>query len=153
MKPFNQSIAQAKKRQLRLNLLMLGGFVLLVVVILTALLISRGTRIIVQPDAALPASINVEQGLGMALFGSVYSLTASPTIRIIADRYYPHQQVLQPADQGQVLTVTLKPLPSRVTFTTELSDGRTSWQLNGAVVAVADLLEQSLPADVYTLIV
>lgn len=153
MKPFNQTIAQAKKRQQRLNLLMLGGFVLLVVIILTALLISRGTRIMVQPDAALPASIQVEQGLGMALFGSVYSLTASPTIRVTADRYYPHQQILQPAEQGQVLTVTLKPLPSRVTFTTDFSDGRTSWQLNDNVVAVADLLEQTLlPAD-YTLIV
>ena len=106
MKPFNQTIVQAKKRQQGLNLLMLGGFVLLVVIILTALLISRGTRIIVQPEAALPASIYVEQGLGMALFGSVYSLTASPTIRITADRYYPHQQILQPAEQGQVLTGT-----------------------------------------------
>ena len=153
MKPFNQTIAQARKRQQRLNLLMLGGFVLMVVIILTALLISRGTRIIVQPDVALPASINVEQGLGMALFGSVYSLTASPTIRVTADRYYPHQQVLQPAEQGQVLTVTLKPLPSRVTFTTELSDQRTTWQLNDDVVAVADSLEQTLPPADYTLIV
>lgn len=153
MKPFNQSIAQARKRQQRLNLLMLGGFVLLVVVILTVLLISRGTRIIVQPDAALPAAINVEQGLGMALFGSVYSLTASPTISVTAERYYPHQQILQPAEQGQVLTVILKPLPSRVTFNTGLSDGRTSWQVNDDVVAVADTLEQTLPPDDYTLVV
>lgn len=153
MKPFNQTIAQAKKRQQRLYLLMFGGFVLLAVIILTALLISRGTRIIVQPDAALPASIYVEQGLGMALFGSVYSLTVSPTIRINADRYYPHQQILQPAEQGQVLTVTLKPLPSRVFFTTDLSDGRTTWQVNDDVVAVADSLEQTLPPDDYTLTV
>ncbi len=153
MKPFNQTIAQAKKRQQRLNLLMLSGFVLLVVVILTALLISRGTRIIVQPDAALPASIQVEQGLGMALFGSVYSLTASPTIRVTAERYYPHQQILQPAEQGKVLTVTLKPLPSSVSFKTGLSDGRTSWQVNDDVVAVADTLEQTLPPDDYTLTV
>ncbi len=153
MNLFNQTIAQAKKRQQRINLLVLGGFVLLVVVIFVALLISRGTRIIVQPDAALPASINVEQGWGMALFGSVYSLTASPTIHVTADRYYPHQQVLQPAEQGQVLTVTLKPLPSRVTFTTDLSDGRTSWRLNDDVIAVADLLEQTLPPAEYTLLV
>lgn len=153
MKPFNQSIAQAKKRQQRLNLLMLGGFMLLAVIILTVLLISRGTRIIVQPAAALPAAINVEQGLGMALFGSVYSLTASPTIRVSADRYYPHQQILQPDQQGQVLTVTLKPLPSRATFSTELSDGRTSWQLNDEIVAVADVFEQTLPPDEYTLTV
>lgn len=153
MKPFKQTIARAKKRQQRLNLLMLGGFMLLVVIILTILLISRSTRIIVQPDAALPASINVEQGLGMALFGSVYSLTASPTVRITADRYYPHQQILQPEEQGQVVTITLKPLPSRVFFTTELSDGRTSWQLNDDVVAVADFLEQTLSPNDYTLIV
>lgn len=153
MKPFNQTLQQAKKRQQQLHLLLFGGLLLMVLIILLALLVSRGTRIIVQPDAALPASVSVEQGLGMALLGSVYSLTDSPTIRISADRYYPHEQVLAPAEQGQVLTVTLKPLPSRVTFTTELSDGRTSWQLNDDVVAVGDFFEQILPPADYTLIV
>ncbi|HET8807188.1 MAG TPA: PEGA domain-containing protein, partial [Methylophaga sp.] len=151
MKPFNQSLQQAKKRHQRLYLLMLFGLMLIGLLILTVLLVSRGTRIIVQPDAALPASVSVEQGLGIALFGSVYSLTASPTIRITAERYYPHEQVLQPAEQGQVLTVTLKPLPSKVTFTTDLADGRTTWQLNNDVIAVADTLEQTLPPSDYQL--
>ncbi len=151
MKPFNQSLQQAKKRHQRLYLMMLIGLLLIGLLILTALLVSRGTRIIVQPEAALPASVNVEQGLGMALFGSVYSLTSSPTIRITADRYYPHEQVIQPAVQGRVLTVTLKPLPSKITFSTDLADGRTTWQLNDNVVAVADTLEQTLPPSDYQL--
>ena len=151
MKPFNQSLQQAKKRHQRLYLMMLIGLLLMGLLILTALLVSRGTRIIVKPEAALPVSVNVEQGLGMALFGSVYSLTSSPTIRVTADGYYPHEQVIQPAEQGKLLTVTLKPLPSKITFSTDLADGRTTWQLNDNVVAVADTFEQILPPSDYQL--
>lgn len=153
MKPFNQSLQQAKKRQQRLNLLLLLAFLLMAVLILTALLVSRGTRIVVQPDAALPASISVEKGIGMVLFGSVYSLSATPAIRVTAERFYSHEQVLQPAEQGKVLAVTLKPLPSEVIFTTGLSDAKTSWQINDDIVAIADTLQHTLPPDDYTVTV
>ncbi len=129
MNPFSQSLIQAKKRQQWLYMLLVAGFVMIGILIVLALVISRGTRIMVAPDAALPASISVEQGVAVAVFGSVYSLTASPEIRVTADRYYPHRQVLQPADHGQKLKITLQPLPSRISFSTGLTDGRTVWKI------------------------
>ena len=117
MNPFNQSLLQAKKRQHRLYLILVAVFLLIGLLIVLALMISRGTRIIVAPDAALPASVSVEEGIAVTVLGSVYSLSASPVIRVSADRFYPHRQVIQPQDQGKILNITLTPLPSKVTFT------------------------------------
>lgn len=153
MNPFSQSILQAKKRQQRLYMLLVAGFVLIGIVIVLALVIARGTRIIVAPDAALPASVSVEEGIAVAVFGSVYSLTASPEILVTADRYYPHRQVLNPADYGQKLKITLKPLPSRITFTNGLSDKRTVWKINDDNAVVGDSLAQLLSPGDYTLTV
>lgn len=153
MNPFNQSLLQAKKRQKRLLMFGLAGFLLVVVLVVLALLISRGTRINVTPEAAQPVSISAESGIAVAVFGSVYSLSATPTIRVTADRFYSHTQVLNPAVQGQKLEITLKPLPSQVSFKTRFSDSQTVWQINDQQVAVADSLNQSLAPGAYTLTV
>lgn len=151
MNPFNQSLEQAQKRQQRLYLILLVSFVLIAILLVLALMISRGTRVMVAPDAALPASVSVEQGIAVAVLGSVYSLSSSPTIRVTAERFYPHRQVLQEADLGQVLHITLKPLPSKVSFNAGLSDKRTVWQINDEPLVVTDALEQLLPPGDYTL--
>lgn len=153
MNPFSQSLIQAKKRQQRLYMLLVAGFFMIGILIVLALVISRGTRIMVAPDSALPASISVEEGIAVAVFGSVYSLTASPEIRVTADRYYPHRQVLQPADHGQKLKITLQPLPSKISFSTGLTDGRTVWKIDDENVVIDDSLEQLLLPGDYTLTV
>lgn len=143
MSQFDQSIARAKKQQRLLCIGLIFGFVLIALIILTLIFASRGTRIEIAPDAALPATISIEQGAAIVAFGAVYSLSKEPKIRVTAERFYPHQQTLSSSDLGQTLTVTLKPLPAEITLSTGLTDDKTAWLIDDEIVAVVDTLVQT----------
>ncbi|AFJ03697.1 Secreted protein with uncharacterized domain [Methylophaga frappieri] len=121
------------------------------VVIVTILGISRGTRIVVLPEAALPAKISMTEGVGMVLFNSVYALTDSPRIRVSALQYQTYEHQLLPEQQGKRLHITLEPKPAEVRFSTDPEESLTRWYLNNEFISESDTLQQSLLPGEYDL--
>jgi len=153
MSQFNQQLELARKRQHRMYLWLISGFLLISLIILAIIFASRGTRIEVLPDDATAVSIHADSWLAMIMFGSVYSLTDSVEVEVAADGFYPHRQNIEQADSGKVIRVTLKPLPARIVFSTPFDDNQTAWFIDDQIIALANTLEHELPAGEHQLLV
>ncbi|HIM07090.1 MAG TPA: hypothetical protein EYG49_00920, partial [Gammaproteobacteria bacterium] len=79
MKPFEQQLQVAKKKQ---HLLYIGLFALFVLgglMILTVILLSRGTRIEIKPDeAAMLSTVHVHSGIATIIGDTLYALSNNP---------------------------------------------------------------------------
>lgn len=153
MNPFNQQLELARKRQHRLYLWLLAAVPLVFLTILAVLFASRGARIEVQPADAAAVSIKADSWLAMVVYGSVYSLTESAEIEVIAKGFYPHRQTIEQADSGKVIIVALTPLPAKVIISTTLEDNQAAWLLNDKLIDNANTLEYELEAGEHELTV
>ncbi|HFD11926.1 MAG TPA: PEGA domain-containing protein [Crenotrichaceae bacterium] len=153
MNTFNQQLLEAKKRQ-RLRYIRTFIFLVLgVLIVLSAILASRGTRIKVLPDdAAELATVHRHQGIAVVIGDTVYSLSTHPAIAVSAQGFKPLVQVLSENNFGQVMTVTLQPLPAKLELSTTVDD-EVNWLINDKTVAIASTLKHELAAGDYQLTV
>ncbi|MCK5666455.1 MAG: hypothetical protein KAI17_23350, partial [Thiotrichaceae bacterium] len=110
MNPFDQQLNAAKKKQ---RLVYFGVFALLLIgalVVSTAVLASRGTRIEIKPvEATAQSSVRLVTGIAFIIGETLYSISKSPVIVVSADEFQSKKQVLNNDDFGKVMSVTLLP--------------------------------------------
>ena len=153
MSQFNQKLLEAKKKQRLKSIRAFIFFIIAVVLVLSAILASRGTRIKIQPDdAAELATIRRHQGIAVVIGETLYSLSTQPAIAVSAEGFRPQIQVLSKKDFGQVMTVTMSPLPAKLELSTT-ADEKVKWLINDELVGIATTLIHELPAGEYKLTV
>ncbi|MCK5189449.1 MAG: PEGA domain-containing protein, partial [Methylococcales bacterium] len=154
MNQFNQQLLAAKKKQ---RLLYMGGFAFFLVgvfIILTIILVSRGTRIEIQPsDAAELSSVHLHKGIAVIIGETLYSISKRPAITASAEGFQSITQVLNNNDFGKVMSITLLPLPAKVELSTNITGDKTSWLIDGEVLAISNTFEHELAAGDYELTV
>ena len=154
MNPFDQQLHAAKKKQ---RLLYFGVFALLligVVIVLTIIMVSRGTRVEIKPDdAAAQSSMRLNTGIAAIIGETLYSISKNPVIAVSAEGFRSKTQVLNNNDFGKVMTITLVPLPAKIELSTNIADDKISWLIDGETLAIANIFEHELAAGDYELTV
>ncbi len=154
MNPFDQQLHAAKKKQ---RLIYIGVFILLLIgalVILTIILASRGTRIEIKPDdASAQSTVRLNTGVAVIIGETLYSISKNPVIVVSAEGYYSKTQALEDDDFNNVMTVTLVPLPAKVEISTNITDKKINWLINGETLAISNIFEYELDAGDYELTV
>jgi formylglycine-generating enzyme required for sulfatase activity len=154
MNQFNQQLLAAKKKQRLLYLSVFAFFLTGVFIVLTVILVSRGTRIEIHPDdAAALSSVHLHKGIAVVIGETLYSISKRPAIAVSAEGFHPITQVLNNNDFGKVMSITLVPLPAKIELSTNIDDDKTSWLLDGEVLAITDTFEHELAAGDYELTV
>ena len=151
---FNQQLLAAKKKQ---RLLYLSGAALFLVgifIVLSIILVSRGTRIEIHPDdAAALSSVQLHKGVAVIIGETLYSISKKPAITASAEGFHSITQVLNDNDFGKVMSITLMPLPAIVELSTNIGDDKTSWLIDGELLAISNTFEHELAAGDYELTV
>jgi formylglycine-generating enzyme required for sulfatase activity len=154
MNPFDQQLHAAKKKQ---RLLYFGVFALLLIgaaIILSIIMVSRGTRVEIKPDdAATQSSVHLNTGIAVIIGETLYSISKNPVIAVSAEGFQSKMQVLNNNDFGKVMTITLVPLPAKIELSTNITDDKTSWLIDGETLAITDIFEYELAAGDYELTV
>ena len=154
MNQFNQQLLAAKKKQRLLYVSVFALFLIGIFIVLTVILVSRGTRIEIQPeDAAALSSVRLHKGLAVIVGETLYSISKRPAIAVSAEGFQSITQVLNNHDFGKVMSVTLLPLPAKVELSTNSADDQTSWLIDGELVAISTTFEHELAAGEYELTV
>lgn len=154
MNPFNQQLLNAQKRHLQRYIQIMALFAIVTLIVLVAIFASRGTRIAVYPnDATNLAAVRLEQGIAIIVGETLYSLSKKPTIAVSAEGFKSVIHRLGPSDFGKVIAVTLEPLPAKIALSTNINDDKTSWLIDGNVIAIAAAFEYELDAGSYELTV
>jgi len=154
MNQFNQQLLAAKKKQ---RLLYLSGAALFLVgifIVLSIILVSRGTRIEIHPDdAAALSSVQLHKGVAVIIGETLYSISKKPTITASAEGFHSITQALNDNDFGKLMSITLMPLPAIVELSTNIGDDKTSWLIDGELLAISNTFEHELAAGDYELTV
>lgn len=152
MSQFEQHLKAAQRRQRRLYLGAFLGITASIVVIVSVLLVTRATRIEILPQEATGiAQLEVSAGLAFIAGNSLYALMGNPAVNVQADGFYTRQQQLTDTDFGNVMTITLKPLPAKLHLRSPMRDNRTKWLLNNALYTQADELVRELEPGEYVI--
>lgn len=148
---FNHQLLEAKKKQRLKYVWILIFFIIGALLVLSAIFASRGTRFKILPDDATQlATIRRHQGIAVVIGETLYSLSTKPAIAVSAEGFKSLIHSLSKKDFGQVVTVTLEPLPARLVLNTTV-DEKVKWLINDELVAIATTLKHELPAGEYTL--
>ena len=154
MNQFNQQLLAAKRKQRLLYISVFTFFLIGIFVVLTVILVSRGTRIEIHPDdAAALSSVHLHEGLAVIIGETLYSISKHPAITVSAEGFQSITQALNNDDFGKVISVTLVPLPAKVELSTNIDDDKTSWLIDGEVLAISDTFEHELADGDYELTV
>ncbi|MEQ8938938.1 MAG: PEGA domain-containing protein, partial [Gammaproteobacteria bacterium] len=151
MSQFEQHLKAAQRRQRRIYLGAILGITASIVVIVSILLVTRATRIEILPQEAKDiARLEVSAGLAFITGNSLYALSGNPAVKVQADGFYTRQQQLTDMDFGNVMTITLKPLPAKLHLRSPMNDNRTKWLLNDELYVQSDELVRELEPGDYT---
>ncbi len=152
MSQFDQKIKDAKKKQRYVLIGMSLLFIIGVLIVLTVMLVSRGTRIAVVPaDAEETAELQLKSGIAVLTGDTLYSVSTTPVVSASAEGFYTKQQQLNKNDFGNVVEVELQPLPAKVFLDTGLNDGKSQWNIADQLNTIADKLETELAAGKYAI--
>ncbi len=152
MNPFDQQLRAAKKKQRLLFISLAASFLAGLLIIIAVVLVSRGTRLEIQPEAAAISSrLHVDQGLAFIISETLYSISKNPVISASADGFKLKRKTLNDDDFGKVMNIVLEPLPAKVELKTNIVDENVSWIINGTKVAVSNAFEYELDAGEYEL--
>lgn len=152
MKQFNQQILAAKSKQRRLYLAVFGLFLMGALIILSLIFASRGTRIDIHPDeAASQAVIKIESGIALIVADTLYSVSKKPKITVAAEGFQTLSQQLNNKDFGNVMSITLLPLPAQLMFSSNIDNEQTQWKINGETIALSAEFNHELEAGDYEL--
>lgn len=152
MSEFKQTVLEAKNKAHKNRLYYALGIAMAGFMVILFLLLSRGTLIEVLPaDIKASAKITSASPFSFIVNGRLYSLVSETAVNAHAEGYKPKTQVLTQADFGKVNTITLEPLPSQLVLTSATGDEKTSWSIDGNLVAVDKTLDKTLDAGDYTI--
>lgn len=152
MNAFEEGLRQARRRQVRFYLGGVIGLVIIGLVVIGVLASTSGTVIRITPDeAGQLGTVALESGLGLTVGTTVYSLSASPVVRVAAEGFRDVLHEIQPEETGRTVEVRLAALPGRIVAATARDLPDTRWRLNGVQVAVASSIELEREAGAYTL--
>lgn len=154
MSEFSTKLDQARSRQKRLYLFA-SILVMVILLIVTSLfVVSRGTRVDILPsDAAEHSEIRVSKGVGFTIGDTVYSLFGNPVIIASAPGFKEAVETIDHVHLGKVFPLELFELPGRLRI--EIAGDpeklqRTAWRIDGREAAVAQSLDLELVAGAYT---
>lgn len=154
MSEFSTKLDQARSRQKRLYLLASILVVVILFIVVSLVMVSRGTRVDILPaDAAELAEVSVTKGLGFTIGDTVYSLFGNPVIIASAPGFKDGVETIDDVYLGKVFPVELFELPGqlRIEIAGELEKlQRTAWRIDGREAAVANSLDLELAAGAYT---
>ena len=154
MNQFEQELAQARRKQLRLYFFSILILLLAVIIILASIIYTRGTRIDVLPEEITEtAKIEVSKGLAVLTGNTLYSLFSKPVIIVSADGFYSRQQAIEDKDFGKVLPIKLKPLPANIVLLTVMTDNQTKWLVDNQLYIQSNELVHELEAGEYKITV
>lgn len=154
MNQFNQQLLTAKKKQRLFYLSLVSIFLIGILIVLTLIVASRGTRIDVFPDeAGVQSKIQLEQGLGLIVGDTLYSVSQSPSITVSAEGFQTLTQQVTHDDFGNLMVLTLKPLPANLELSTNIANEQTNWLINGETLAISAIFNHQLEAGDYELTV
>ncbi len=149
MNQFEQHLTAARRRQRRIYL---GGVLAALagtLIVAAILMATRATLIEIQPqEVQEQAKISVISGLAILTGQSLYTLSGKPVVSVEAEGFYTSKRQISEADFGNVLVISLKPLPAKLHLYSPVSDNRTRWSINEEFIAQGDELERELePGD------
>lgn len=152
MSQFERGLAEAKKRQRRLFLIVSGCVVAAAFGLVVFFFSAGGTRIVINPSVAQDtAEVSVSHGLGFAFERTIYSLSSAISLQVAAPGFKTAERQLTPVELSENVVVTLVPLPATLSATTKPSLENTRWLINGDLVHVGSDLEHELEPGTYTL--
>jgi formylglycine-generating enzyme required for sulfatase activity len=154
MSQFDQQLQAAKNKQRWLFISITAIFLVGLFIIIAVVLVSRGTRVEVLPDEiADQAILKINKGIAIIIGETLYSISKRPAVTAAAEGFRDKTQVLGNNDFGNVMSITLEPLPAKLELSTNVLDNKISWLINGANIMVANLFEHELDAGNYELTV
>ncbi|MDJ0622316.1 MAG: SUMF1/EgtB/PvdO family nonheme iron enzyme [Desulfocapsaceae bacterium] len=154
MSEFSTKLDKAKSRQKRLYLFASMLVLVILLIVVSLLVVSRGTRVdIIPADAAEHAEISVTNGLGFTLGDTVYSLFGNPVIIASAPGFKDGVETIGHVHLGKVFPLEMFELPGRLRI--ELAGDpeklrKTAWRIDGREAAVGQSLDLELVAGAYT---
>ena len=148
MNQFDESIKQAKAIQRKNYIFVVAGIFLAAVIVFGVIIGSNGTRLVIQPpEASEIAQISISNGIYIE--GSVYSVSSSPVLTVLAEGFKPVNEPIPQAHIGRNHQVKMFELPGKVTIKTN-TDTDTKWTIDGRKIAIAPTLEKELEAGSYS---
>ncbi len=154
MSPFEQYLKQAQRRQRRIYIGAFFGFIGVVLITVSIIVVTRATRIEIFPqEASAIAQINVSDGLAFIAGNSLYALSGRPAVEVEAEGYFTRQQQLARTDFGTVMKITLQPLPAVLVLRSPVNDNRTKWLLDDKLYIQANELVKELEPGPYSITV
>ncbi len=145
MNRFEQRIKSARQYQRsRYGIIALALACGMLIVALTVVY-ATGTSVKIAPaDAAQTGSVNVEDGIAVAVSGVVYAFSSKPVVAVSAPGFRTANRQIQPHERGGVISVTLQELPGRLIASSSPADDATRWSLNANQVATSAQFEREL---------
>lgn len=154
MNQFEQELAQARNKQIRVYIFSFLLLLFATAIIIVSIIFTRGTRIEILPEeVADTANIDISKGTALLVGETLYSVFAKPVIIVSADGFYSRQQTIQDKDFGKIVTVNLKPLPANISLRVPMRDGQTKWLIDNQLYIEANELVRELEAGDYQITV
>lgn len=152
MSEFRRQIEKAARRQ---RLFMLGFVIFccgVLLVVAGGVLMTRATPVqILPPEAAEAADVSATRGLAIYFQGALFSLTRYPKIEARAPGFEPLERVIEPAEEGSEVRLTLRPLPAELNITATNIKEEINWFIDGMPVSSAPSLAAELEAGSYVI--
>ncbi len=154
MSQFEQHLKQAQRRQRLIYTGAFFGFIGVVLITVSIIVVTRATRIeIVPQEASAIAQVSVSDGLAFIAGNSLYALSGRPALTVEAEGYFTRQQQLTRADFGKVMKITLQPLPATLVLRSPVNDDRTKWLLDDKLYTQSNELVKELEPGAYSITV
>lgn len=156
MRLFEQQLQLAKKKQGLLYAGLLLFFFITVILLAGIILVTRGTRIEVQPpDAADQSAVHLQSGMAFIVADTLYTISRHPVVSVSATGFQSSKKKLSDKDFGKIMSITLSPLPASVKISTDIandkSSDKTAWLLNGEGAVMGPAFAGQLAAGDYQL--
>lgn len=138
MSEFDKSIKQAKKTHFRFNLLAIAMLGVMAFLLIGWLFLAKGYTLLIGPEPARQTvNYSLLEGVGFFSDNKLYSLSADTRFTVSAKGYISQEQSLN-ANSVNIVELTLKPKPARLTATTKPQVAEISWYLDDQLVLIGE---------------
>lgn len=154
MRKFNIDLEQARKRQSRIYLFLVGGAVLLCLGVIILLVFIKGTFIKISPhEASQLADLRVTKGQALAIGNKIYSFGGRVGLEITAKGYLPAVIEIGSQDNVDFVEISLAEAPGILKATTVKGLKTTNWYLDDRLISVSPHLTAKLAGGEFKLTV
>lgn len=154
MSKFNTKLDLAKSKQKRVYLIAGITGLILLLLMTTLFVVSRGTRVEIMTEEAKDlATVKTTEGWAFSAGNTVYSLLGNPVIAVSAPGFKTATSVITPQHLGKVLPLELQELPGHLVMKISVDQEyleKTMWRLDGNAAVLSPVLDVELQAGSYT---